>query len=50
MKALALTAVNARGIGKVWFASQGVNRQWAIKREHLSPAYSTRWKDLPIVR
>jgi len=43
--------INRSGIGKVRFASQGLNQQdWIMKREHLSPSYITRWNDLPVVR
>lgn len=33
----------------VFLAGQGVNRQWAMRRDYLSPAYTTRWQDIPIV-
>ncbi|WP_231870300.1 MULTISPECIES: DUF4113 domain-containing protein [unclassified Marinomonas] len=38
------------GLGSVFFASQGITPQWSMKREHLSPAYTTRWEDLKVVR
>ncbi|WP_275672801.1 translesion error-prone DNA polymerase V subunit UmuC [Marinomonas algicola] len=41
--------INHSGLGNVFFASQGVSPQWSMKREHLSPAYTTRWRDLPKV-
>ncbi|WP_409419818.1 translesion error-prone DNA polymerase V subunit UmuC [Marinomonas sp. RS-M-Aa-14] len=41
--------INHSGLGKVFFASQGVSPQWSMKREHLSPAYTTRWDELPKV-
>lgn len=41
--------INHSGIGNVFFASQGVSPKWAMKREHLSPAYTTRWDELPKV-
>lgn len=31
-------------------ATEGVNRRWRSKREHTSPAYTTRWRDLPVVK
>ena len=34
----------------IWFASQGVKQEWSMKRELLSPAYTTNWKQLPIVK
>ncbi|MFA9208541.1 MAG: translesion error-prone DNA polymerase V subunit UmuC [Yersinia sp. (in: enterobacteria)] len=42
--------INREGIGKVWFAGQGIDKGWKMKREMLSPAYTTRWGDLPKVR
>ncbi|MFI8620825.1 translesion error-prone DNA polymerase V subunit UmuC [Marinomonas sp. NPDC078689] len=41
--------INHSGLGNVFFASQGVSPQWAMKREHLSPGYTTRWDELPKV-
>ncbi|WP_417526381.1 translesion error-prone DNA polymerase V subunit UmuC [Marinomonas shanghaiensis] len=41
--------INRSGLGNVFFASQGVLPQWAMKRERLSPAYTTRWDELPKV-
>lgn len=34
----------------IWFASQGVKQEWSMKRELLSPAYTTNWKQLPVAR
>lgn len=45
-----LDQINHSGLGSVFFASQGTSPQWAMKREHLSPAYTTRWEELPVVR
>lgn len=42
--------INHSGLGNVFFASQGITPQWSMKREHLSPAYTTRWEDLKVVR
>jgi DNA polymerase V len=41
--------INHSGLGNIFFASQGVSPQWSMKREHLSPAYTTRWDELPKV-
>lgn len=41
--------MNTLGSGKLWFAGQGINKAWAMKREMLSPAYTTRITDLPVV-
>jgi len=42
--------INQAGRGTLWFAGQGIDKSWAMKREMLSPAYTTRFSDLPIVR
>lgn len=43
--------LNARmGRGTVFHLSEGVNRQWEMKRDKLSPAYTTAWDQLPIVK
>ncbi|TPE46593.1 translesion error-prone DNA polymerase V subunit UmuC [Maribrevibacterium harenarium] len=46
----AIDQINQKAKGKVFFASQGVTPQWLMKREQLSPAYTTRWDQLPVVR
>lgn len=46
----AIDGINASGKGKIWFAGQGIQKTWAMKREMLSPAYTTRYADLPIVK
>ncbi|MGB2180149.1 MAG: translesion error-prone DNA polymerase V subunit UmuC [Porticoccaceae bacterium] len=38
--------INHSGRGKVFFARQGIKKGWAMKREYLSPAYTTRWNGL----
>jgi DNA polymerase V len=45
-----LDRINTSAHGKAWFASQGQESPWTMKREHLSPAYTTRWMALPLVR
>lgn len=42
--------LNQSGRGTVWFAGQGIKKNWAMKREMLSPSYTTRYADLPVVR
>ena len=46
--------INRSGKGKVWLAGRGMNQNercvWAMRRAHLSPAYTTRWADLPRAR
>ncbi|KOC89562.1 translesion error-prone DNA polymerase V subunit UmuC [Winslowiella iniecta] len=42
--------LNKSGKNKVWFAGQGISKSWAMKREMLSPAYTTRFADLPVAK
>jgi len=42
--------INQQGRGTLWFAGQGIEKSWAMKREMLSPAYTTRFSDLPVVK
>lgn len=43
--------INGRyGRNTISLASQGRNNNWAMSRSYLSPAYTTRWADLPIVK
>ncbi|WP_426608365.1 translesion error-prone DNA polymerase V subunit UmuC [Pantoea anthophila] len=44
-----MDGINLSGKGNLWFAGQGVQNTWAMKREMLSPAYTTRFSDLPVV-
>ena len=51
-----LDKINRQGKNKLFFAGQGINKSsgnkssgtknWAMKREHLSPAYTTNWNDI----
>lgn len=49
-----MDTINQSGKGKVWLAGRGMNlpgqSTWAMRRAHLSPAYTTRWSDLPRAR
>ncbi|MBC6555303.1 Y-family DNA polymerase [Citrobacter braakii] len=46
-----LDHLNAKeGRGALYFAGQGVQPQWQMKREMLSPRYTTRYSDLLVVR
>ncbi|MEB6377371.1 Y-family DNA polymerase [Leclercia adecarboxylata] len=46
-----LDLLNAKdGRGTLFFAGQGIQQQWQMKREMLSPRYTTRFSDLLIVR
>ncbi|ROR97956.1 DNA polymerase V [Sinobacterium caligoides] len=42
--------INASGKSRVFFAGQGCDPSWRMRQAHLSPAYTTRWSDLPVVR
>ncbi|WNK74242.1 translesion error-prone DNA polymerase V subunit UmuC (plasmid) [Pantoea agglomerans] len=47
----ALDGINRSGKGKVWFAGQGDrDSSWQMKREMLSPRYTTRIKDIPRIK
>lgn len=43
-----LDSINQSGLGNVWFAGQGVDTEWKMKRGMLSPAWTTCWKDIPV--
>ncbi|QMI07181.1 translesion error-prone DNA polymerase V subunit UmuC [Citrobacter sp. RHB25-C09] len=46
-----LDSLNAKGgKGTLYFAGQGTQQQWVMKREMLSPRYTTRFSDLLVVR
>jgi DNA polymerase V len=45
----AIDKINQRGRGKIWFGGQRPKEDWFMKRAYLSPAYTTRWDDLPTV-
>ncbi|PKH26998.1 DNA polymerase V subunit UmuC [Enterobacterales bacterium CwR94] len=40
--------INQSGRHTLWFAGQGIRQTWQMKRDMLSPAYTTRVADLPI--
>ncbi|MFG3962921.1 DUF4113 domain-containing protein, partial [Escherichia coli] len=40
--------MNQSGKGKVWFAGRGTAPEWQMKREMLSPSYTTQWTEIPI--
>lgn len=47
----AMDRINNSGAGRVWLAAQGQPKgSWTMKRRLLSPAYTTRWADIPRVR
>ncbi|WP_347259115.1 Y-family DNA polymerase [Methylocaldum sp.] len=46
-----LDQLNQRmGRGTLWIASEGIQQTWRMRRGNLSPAYTSRWDQLPVVR
>ena len=45
-----IDGLNQSGKGKLWFAGQGIIKSWSMKRDMLSPAYTTRYADLPVAK
>ncbi len=45
-----LDGINQSGLGRVWFAGQGIDTEWKMKRDMLSPAWTTRWSDIPVAK
>ncbi|EAA8653483.1 Y-family DNA polymerase [Salmonella enterica] len=43
-----LDRINHSGKGKIWLAGRGIAPEWQMKRDMLSPAYTTRWSDIPV--
>lgn len=42
-----LDHLNAKGgRGTLYFAGEGIQQQWVMKRDMLSPRYTTRYSDL----
>ncbi len=40
----------SHGSGTLFYASAGTDRPWSMRREFLSPAYTTRWEDLVVIK
>ncbi|PJZ04145.1 DNA polymerase V subunit UmuC [Pantoea rodasii] len=45
-----LDGINRSGLGNLWFAGQGISTEWKMKREMLSPSWTTCWDDIPKAR
>ena len=46
-----LDRVNARfGRGALAVAAAGIEKDWGMRRQRLSPCYTTRWDELPVAR
>lgn len=43
----AMDTINSRGRAQVWLGAQRPDKDWFMSRDHLSPAYTTRWDSLP---
>lgn len=37
------------GKNTVFFASQGIQQNWQMKRGQMTKAYTTRWENIPVV-
>ncbi|KMN81555.1 DNA polymerase V [Chromobacterium alkanivorans] len=47
----ALDAINQRmGRGTVKLLAEGLEQPWKMKQDMLSPAYTTRWEDIPVAK
>jgi len=46
----AMDRINHSGRGHVWLGSQRPDKDWFMTRSHLSPAYTTRWDSLPLIK
>jgi DNA polymerase V len=45
-----LDAINQRyGQGSSYIAAQGSSQRWTMRQHYLSPAYTTRWRDIPVI-
>jgi len=44
-----IDGLNQSGKASLFFAGQGIQKSWSMKRDMLSPAYTTRVTDLPVV-
>jgi DNA polymerase V len=46
-----LDAINQRyGTDTLFVAAQGIEHKWAMRRELLTPQYTTNWKSLPTIK
>lgn len=45
-----IDSLNGPGKRQVFLAGEGTGKSWNMNRQHLSPAYTTRWSDLLRVR
>ncbi|MCK4503835.1 MAG: translesion error-prone DNA polymerase V subunit UmuC [Desulfuromonadales bacterium] len=45
-----IDTINKSGRGKIWFGGQRPIEDWFMNQQQVSPAYTTRWDCLPVVR
>lgn len=45
-----MDTINQSGKGRVFLTGEHLKQSWNMKREHLSPAYTTQWRQLPRVK
>ena len=46
-----MDAINQKmGQGSVTIAASGIRQKWAMRRERMSPNYTTEWSELPVAR
>ncbi|WP_279045870.1 translesion error-prone DNA polymerase V subunit UmuC [Cedecea davisae] len=45
-----IDSINHSGRGSIGFAGKGIQKSWEMKRRMLSPGYTTRYTDLPLVK
>ncbi|MGR2767560.1 DUF4113 domain-containing protein [Photobacterium ganghwense] len=47
----AFDSINGKfGSDSVFMTAQGISPKWAMCREFLSSQYTTKWRDLPIIK
>ena len=47
----ALDAINTKyGCGTIFHLSEGIKKPWQMKREMLTPNYTTSWSQIPVVK
>ncbi|NMS01435.1 DUF4113 domain-containing protein, partial [Vibrio parahaemolyticus] len=44
------TLNNKFGSETVFLAAQGISQKWSMRRQMLTPQYTTRWVDLPKIK
>lgn len=45
-----LDDINQRGLGRMFLTGESLKSFWNMKREYLSPSYTTKWADIPKVQ